>query len=710
MERIKTDLTLRKIAVLGFLFALGLPAALSLLTGCEETPSEPVFENPFDPLGPYGGDPLQASAEATNDTTVTIGWNQPQDLGITRYVISQSAYRDSLYSEIGEADHTSNPTGSFPWHDAASTSDLWYMVQAFTATNFSLTSYATPAAVTPGPRVIVGTGEGTSASRFVNLEITVTEGDQLRIALDPTFTDSLRIVPAGAPGEAIDLTYDIGPAGGNNQIKTLYVASFGDGFESAPSVQTIRVDFTPNFTVVDDPPTLAARTVDLAIPIDGVRNMRFFAEWADTLTTPWVPVDPLYTGYQLSDSANPQFIRGQFEGDFGFNNLQEITVTPDLLTNVTFKLAWPDSDAVVDESTVLGISRAVATEMRYAESPDFTNAPWIAYADTVQIALSPTPGLKVVYVQYRNDWTMSGTLTDYVVHVIQPAEINFWAPTEGDVILGGTVFQVRGGTVIGSDLESVFLVEFDGGDGNGFVNADGTETWSYLWTVPRFTADTPLVIRAQAWYGPRPDSLETVTTAITVTVTQLAVAITEPLDGADLTNNRTINFSGTAAGVLGGTPLDLVTLDIGDEHIEASSTDNWSVAWDAPLWDADTTLTVVATAWAAADTAQHVIEVNVNRPPVTFTEPRDEDLVDDDTDLPLAGVTFSDLFSGPVESVVLDISYGEDTEQVTATGTDSWSATWHTPIVDANTQVEITATATAGTETQSETITVTVTP
>ena len=58
-----------------------------------------------------------------------------------------------------------------------------------------------------------------------------------------------------------------------------------------------------------------------------------------------------------------------------------------------------------------GASRAVATEMRYAESADLSAAPWIAYADTVQITLSPTEGHKVIYVQYRNDWAPSRALS-----------------------------------------------------------------------------------------------------------------------------------------------------------------------------------------------------------------------------------------------------------------------------------------------------------
>jgi hypothetical protein len=276
--------------------------------------------------------------------------------------------------------------------------------------------------------------------------------------------------------------------------------------------------------------------------------------------------------------------------------------------------------------------------------------------------------------------------------------------------MGGSVFQVRGASAIGSQAGSVFLVKFDPGDGNGFVNAEGTETWSYMWDVPLFTADTQVVIRAQAFYGPSPDDLETVTTAITVTVTQLVVIITDPVDGADLIGNKTINFAGTAAGILNGAPLDSVTIDIGDDHLLASGTMNWSAVWEAPLLDADTTLPLAATVWAGEETATTSIDVNLVRPPVAITEPEPDVLVDGDTDVTIAGVTFADLFTAPVDSVVVDVSSDEGSAHLPATGTDSWTVIWPTPTVTANVRAEIIAVAFAGAESKADTIMVTVKP
>ena len=170
MENNKKDLTIRRLLAITFVLMLGIPVVFSLLPGCESSPSEPVYNNPFDPLGPDGGDPLQVRATAFNDTTVKLTWNQPQGMGITKYVISSSPQRESGWGVIGNQDHTANPTTDFDYHDAASTSTTWYRVQAFTDTEFTITSYATPDSATTGPRVIVGTGFGHTATRLTNLE------------------------------------------------------------------------------------------------------------------------------------------------------------------------------------------------------------------------------------------------------------------------------------------------------------------------------------------------------------------------------------------------------------------------------------------------------------------------------------------------------------------------------------------------------------
>ena len=83
MERSKPDLKPRRILTIALVLALGVPALFSLLPGCESTPAEPEYNNPFDPEGPDAGDPLKLTAIAQDDATIDLRWNQPQNLGIT---------------------------------------------------------------------------------------------------------------------------------------------------------------------------------------------------------------------------------------------------------------------------------------------------------------------------------------------------------------------------------------------------------------------------------------------------------------------------------------------------------------------------------------------------------------------------------------------------------------------------------------------------
>ena len=135
----------------------------------------------------------------------------------------------------------------------------------------------------------------------------------------------------------------------------------------------------------------------------------------------------------MSDSANPQFIRGQFQGDFGFDSLVEYEVTPDLLTSAAFNLVLPDDHVIGPDHGARAPLGPWPPRCATPKAPISPPRPGSPTHDTVQITLSPTEGQKVIYVQYRNDWTLSGTLTDYVIHVTQPAEISFWAPLDGDV-------------------------------------------------------------------------------------------------------------------------------------------------------------------------------------------------------------------------------------------------------------------------------------
>ncbi len=214
--------------------------------------------------------------------------------------------------------------------------------------------------------------------------------------------------------------------------------------------------------------------------------------------------------YALANTANPQEVWGEFLGDFGFYSTVSLTVIPDLLTDAAFFLDLPE-DHVTDQSTVTVVSDAVATYMRFSESPIFTSVLWLPYSDTNHVTLSPDPGQKVVYAQFRNDWVESAILTDYVVYLSQALEVAIMAPADHAPVPSGTAFSVLGTATVPSGQALVDSVKFDPGDGEGFRTVIGTNHWTYLWDVPAVTAETTSILRARAWAAD-----DSVTTSVTV--------------------------------------------------------------------------------------------------------------------------------------------------------------------------------------------------
>ncbi len=184
--------------------------------------------------------------------------------------------------------------------------------------------------------------------------------------------------------------------------------------------------------------------------------------------------------------------------------------------------------------------------------------------------------------------------------------MKIFAPVEGDIVVGGSTLLTRGTAAPGTEAAAVDLVQLDLGDGLGFREVIGLDNWQLNWNVPTFTTDTEVIIRARAYA----EDLE-VTDSVTVTVTQLAVNIIDPLDGASVLGGEPLAINGDASGILGGAALDSVVVDIGAEHLVASGTTAWDTTWLAPSVGADTPVDIIATAWAGGESVSSTISVTV---------------------------------------------------------------------------------------------------
>ena len=484
---------------------------LSGLTGCERAPEPPVWDNPFDPTGPEAGDPLNLRVMMSSGQ-VTLIWAQPQGMGIVQYAISHSEQPDTGWSSLALVDATSSPEYLYAVTAPTPTQTNWYRVQAVGADGLaSLVDYATPAGVQLGPRVILNDNATFVASRQVTMKVLVSQGTTLRVALGPDYATETTY-PAAAPGDTAVITFDAGAAAQGDSVRVRVIATDG-AFTSVATIAKARIDFSPDFTLLRGGTVVASRADTLRIPPAGVTQMRFATSEAGLAGATWVPGSSRYSAPLLEGRTGSQQIWGEFEGDFGFNSVSHITVTPDLLTAATFRLAVPE-DHVTTTAFLRGVLGGQATLVRWAEGPNLAGAAWVARPDTLDIELSAGEGLKTIYLQMRNDWADSPILTDYAVFVSRGVEVAFVAPTNGVVVQGGDSLQVRG-TAFGGGA-ALGLVEVD--LGNDFTAASGLASWTKWWEVPTVTADSVVTLRARATAGAG-ETLATATTTISVTIT-----------------------------------------------------------------------------------------------------------------------------------------------------------------------------------------------
>jgi hypothetical protein len=399
---------------------LGLAAIAILLVaavgplGCERAPEPPVWDNPFDPTGPAGGDPLALTA-VVGAGNITLAWNQPQGMGITQYALGRADDEDGPWTSLALVDHTTAAGNIFQVNEPTPTQAHWFRIQALDADgNASLVDYATPARADLGPRVLLNDGATTVASRFVTLKVIVSRGTTLRVALGPGYATETEY-PAAAAGDTAVIALAAPPAAQGDSVGVRVIATDG-AFTSATTRVRTRIDFSPDFGLQGGGTLAGSRTVALAVPAAGVEQMRFATSETGLAGAPWVPGAATHLQELLGAQVTPQEIWGEFAGDFGFAHVTHITVTPDTLATASFRLAVPE-DHVTTTREVRGILTGKATLVRWSESPDLSAAPWVAHQDTLDITLSSGAGTKTIYLQMRNDWRDSPVLTDHAVLV-----------------------------------------------------------------------------------------------------------------------------------------------------------------------------------------------------------------------------------------------------------------------------------------------------
>ncbi len=402
----RSPVRLAPAAFLGLLGLLGLLTA-TFAPGCARKPDSPAWTNPFDP---EAADPFHLTALATENAVVLL-WDAPPFSDIAAYEVRRSLDNQNFYS----VDATTADVNSYFDTSFVPNRVNYYKVRARnTAGEVSGTSRQVAAAGLTYPRLDIAGGAQTTPTRHVTLSIVTAAGDSLEIADNATFAGALRLVASTT--DTNHVTWDLGAATANGQRMWVWLRVKTGAVFSLVTHDSVVTSFRPDLQIRALPATLATRRLTLDIPGSaGMTRLRFAPTRAELSAMTWAAPDSFvtdhawFTGDVLGAAASPQWLYGEFEGDFGYTFVDSLLCEPDDLASASFQLAG--GAAVTLEPSVALASVAVATEMRFSEDPAFPSVPWLAWAAASEFTFSADPdslrilpGTKVVYGQFRNDW------------------------------------------------------------------------------------------------------------------------------------------------------------------------------------------------------------------------------------------------------------------------------------------------------------------
>jgi len=590
--------------------------AAGLVAGCTDDPEAPRYDNPFDPGNPGAADPFGLTAELAGDV-VLLRWTQLEGYGITSYEVQTST--DLLnYSTVGD---TAAGTGAMNYtvRQVTPTATNYFRVKAVGEGGAApRMSHVVPAQLSIGPLLSVA-GPVPVLSRRIELQARVTFGDSVELAREATF--AAPIYAAVEDSVAVFADLDLGATADPDTVFTLYARAFrnlgGGPSYSQISSRALTIGLAPAIALVGGGSAIAAPLVDVAVADSaaGIARIRLAASAEDLPDAPWQDAAPVLFDVPVRDTVEPQTLHAQFETAFGYTVADELPLQADDLAAADFQLDLPGSRiSATGELTLL--HDAVATEMRVSADPGFAGAPWVAYADTSQLVLDVDPGLYLVHVQYRNHWFLSPIRSDYVILSGAELDVQFQNPVQDQVVRGGSVIEVAGTASTFDANYEITGVRVHLGE--EWTEAAGTTNWEATWEVPRLGEDTAWSLGAEVTaLGPDEDE-RTGVAWISVTISQLAVAIAAPLPGAELPRGQEAVVSGTASPFLAGAALDSVVVIAHEDTLRAAAPlAEWSVTWpvpDGPI--SPLPVRIVARAFAGGETVADTLAVTlVEAPP-----------------------------------------------------------------------------------------------
>ena len=597
---------LRRLTVLA---AVALAAAV-LVMGCTHEPDETVFANPFDPATPGSGDPFGLTATYLGNQ-VRLEWTHLDGFDIVNYIVQRYTTASGWTAVATEVPITGSTVSLIDEDPDPTIANSYQVIAVDGDGNSPGTSHLVPATVMVPPLITNAADTTAVFTRIQDLVVHAGEANQVELDTTEAFTSAM-IVPVDA-GVAAFEGYDLGAAEESGVSKPVYArAVFGEGdssFYSAVGQRTFKVRFAPDIALPDRGLLVSSQQIDLAVEnqAEGVTRMRFALSLGALDAEPWIPAARILEDFMLDDQVNAQTVYADFEGDWGYVHRDSLTVTPATLDDADFTL--PDGSTVAGPVLRVESAAVGATEMRIALAEDWDAAPWESLVETLDFTLPDDlePGIHVLNVRYRNPWHESPLRSALLTIGGTDVQVAFSFPVEGAVVQGGTGLDLVGyalGAPAGDPVHRV-EVELQG----VWQEAVGTASWETFWDIPLVAEDQDVTVRARAFLL---SGVESATALLTVTVSNLRVAITAPTAASIVSSGELTVIMGTAGPYLAGAPLDSVVVTIADQRLRADEPlTDWMLEWTAPTVTEATAVGLTAWAFAGGDSVSHAVEVSV---------------------------------------------------------------------------------------------------
>ncbi len=503
-------------------FCLLLLPPAALFFACDSKPSEPVADNPFDPLNPdTGGDPFNLTA-VYQDGGVSLGWNEIAVPGLAGFTLFRMSDRESVFARLDSAD-----ADAIQWKDTAPAYFTFstYRIAAIGASGAeSDTAGRGIDTVTVPPHIAVSGGSSVRR-REITLRILAEDADSMIVSVDSLLSGATWEAYAEEKPWTLDASFD---------TITFYAAVMRAGEGPSDTVSNFAAPVRPSGAIelAGGDSIVALSLLDVRVT-SGVVDTILISEdtlYGDSgdviiLIDPADSVDKIDTlfQWQFDDTPTAKTLHARFANAFGAETAAD-TVLPDSLLDVSVVLA--NGETTTDVCVFTAALHANATLMNY--QPGFPADGWEPYDSSFVVILPDTTAGDFIFeVQFSNDFFSTAPVPARDTITFAPRElalvITSPAPPETtittvsdttidtepeipdttitsrqdtsvsyDTFAGGDSIEVEGSLVSQSCVSKPDSVDVVVGDLIG-GRVKGGGSWSYTGVIDEGLSDTTVV-------------------------------------------------------------------------------------------------------------------------------------------------------------------------------------------------------------------------